>query len=201
MLPTLPILEPPKIEPITLIVKQEQPKEQYYVIQTGDTLTSIAQAHSASVERLWRANSQISHPDILNVNETIKIPSDDEVLPERPMPSTIQGESFQTRTSSNRGSSIGNTYYKGQCVWYIKNIVSWVQNGWGNANQWKYRSGHRVSSVPVVGSVATARSYSHVALVTGIAGSSVQITEMNYRGWNIVSSRQAPISEFEYIYP
>lgn len=103
-------------------------------------------------------------------------------------------------------STVGNTYGYGYCTWYVKNVISWVPNGWGNANQWAYgarNSGHTVSGTPIVGAVAqTSRgSLGHVAVVTAVNGSSITISEMNYSGWNRISSRTANASEFVYIYP
>ena len=201
-----PVFQKP---PISIVIKEQSPwqtntkqESKEYTVQELDTLTSIALAHGTSVERIWRANSQLADPNIIEVNQTLKIPSKDEVLPERPLPENQFHEVMNMVSPPSGGfSSGGNTYYWGQCVWYIKNVVPWVQNGWGNASDWKYTSGHTVSTVPAVGTVAWAVSYGHVALVIGVSGDTVQIREMNYQGVGVISERSAPISEFEYIYP
>lgn len=104
-------------------------------------------------------------------------------------------------SSASQGAVSGNSYFAGQCVWYIKNIVPWVENGWGNGNDWVYKSGHRISATPAVGTVAAAISYNHVALVTAVSENTVTVSEMNYKGPYIISTRTAPIAEFQYIYP
>ena len=110
-------------------------------------------------------------------------------------------EPIKKTARTNVGSTTGNTYSRGNCVWHVKNKLGWVQNGWSNANLWTSRSGHAISNMPIVGSVASARNYSHVAIVLEVRGTSVYLEEMNYKGFGIVSYRIAPISEFQYIYP
>jgi surface antigen len=60
-----------------------------------------------------------------------------------------------------------------------------------------------VGSTPRVGAVATttAGGLGHVAIVESVNGDgTVRVSEMNYEGWNIVSSRTANASSFLYIY-
>ncbi|HEL2058506.1 TPA: CHAP domain-containing protein [Streptococcus suis] len=98
-----------------------------------------------------------------------------------------------TTTTSNNASvaasnsSSGNTYPIGQCTWGVKQVASWVGNYWGNANQWLYSAsaaGFRTGSTPVVGAVAvwTSGPYGHVAVVTAVNGSQIQVVESNYAG-------------------
>lgn len=198
--------EPEPQEPLAFLVEVEpklevpKPKPVIYKVKRGDSLTKIARRHNTSVLRLFYKNKQIKHPDDIKVGLKLVIPAKNEELKTRKIPAIISVQRT-TLISSGGVSSSGNTYYWGQCVWYIKNVVPWVQNGWGSAYQWKYTSGHRISPVPSVGTVAWARNYNHVALVIGVSGSSVRISEMNARGLGVISERLAPISEFEYIYP
>lgn len=101
-------------------------------------------------------------------------------------------------TSDN---TAGNTYSYGYCTWYVKNRLSWVQNGWGDARSWATNArnaGFTVSSTPIIGSVATKSN--HVAVVESISGDQITISEMNYQGWNISSSRAIPITGWQFIY-
>lgn len=198
---TLPAFQ--DLKPLTsLVIKQEEkPKEQFYTIKSGQTLTSIAAENNTTVERLWEKNTDLKNPDLIDVNYQLKIPFPDEQLPDRPLPTVNPLEPIRNAPTSGLARGSGNTYYAGQCVWYIKNIVPWVENGWGNASDWKYTSGHKVSSTPAVGTVGWAKSYGHVVLITGITETTVTLSEMNYYSWNVVNTRTAPISEFEYIYP
>lgn len=189
---------------MSINVKQEpeKPKDTQYTIVDGDTLTSIAQAQNTTVQRLFDANPSISNPDEITPSEVLIIPLNSDVLTERAMPVNIAMNSTETvllGTAVTGGSS--NTYTAGQCTAFVKDTLSWVQNGWGNANQWISLSGHSVSSIPIVGSVASARTYSHVAVVIGVGEGTVTVREQNYDEPFIIDTRVAPISEFQYIYP
>lgn len=104
-----------------------------------------------------------------------------------------------------RGSVSGNTYGYGYCTAYVKNQLSWVPNGWGNANRWASNArsqGFTVSNTPIVGAVAQTSSggLGHVAVVVAVNGATVTVSEMNYNGWNVVSTRTVQASDFLYIY-
>ncbi|MBW2458093.1 MAG: CHAP domain-containing protein, partial [Deltaproteobacteria bacterium] len=83
----------------------------------------------------------------------------------------------------NGGGNFGN------CTWWgwHSACCNWAYGlpGWGNANTWASEANlHQDFSVvgsPVVGSIACRDigTYGHVAWVTGINGSNVQVTEMN----------------------
>lgn len=94
----------------------------------------------------------------------------------------------------------GNTYTSGNCTWYAKSMRPDLPNSLGNAYSWlsnAIRQGLPVSYSPVVGSVAVARGYGHVGMVTGIDGNRVHITEMNYNGLGVISSRWSDSSEWQ----
>ena len=98
-------------------------------------------------------------------------------------------------------NSSGNTYSYGYCTWYVKNQLSRVNNGWHNAYQWSYYAkldGFGVYNSPIVNSVAVKGN--HVAVVTAVNGDQMTISEMNYKGWNIQSSRTIPITGWQFIY-
>lgn len=198
-------IDNPKIQdPIIAIIiptEVKQPEPIKVTVVAGDTLTSIATTHQTTVQRLWAANTQLTDPNVLEVGQELIAPLNTDVLPERAMPVTIPVASGQTSAPSGRSYVSGNTYSPGQCTAFVKDQLGWVQNGWGNASDWKYRSGHTVSATPAVGTVAWAKGYGHVAIVTAVGSGTVTVVEQNYKGPYIVSSRVAPTSEFEYIYP
>lgn len=104
-----------------------------------------------------------------------------------------------------RASIAGNGYDYGYCTWYAKSKLAWVPNNWGNAHSWAYNariSGYTVSKTPIVNAVAqnSIAPLGHVAVVTAVNKNSVTISEANYIGWNKISSRTVPKSEFVYIY-
>lgn len=199
--------------PIAIIEQAKQePTEtsKLYTIKPGDTLTSIAKAHRTSVKRLWSANKQLDHPDLIEPSERLKIPDKDEKLKSRPFPATMNTDrSFRNtartdKPSSNGGLSVsgGNSYSPGYCTWGVKNWVGWVRNGWGSAYSWVSRAsaqGFTISSSPRVGDVASGSN--HVAVVIGVGKGTVTIREMNYQRLYDVNTRTTPASQWTYIRP
>ncbi|MGT2743253.1 peptidoglycan hydrolase PcsB [Streptococcus plurextorum] len=94
----------------------------------------------------------------------------------------------ETAASSNKVTySANNTYPVGQCTWGAKSLAPWVGNYWGNAAQWlgsARAAGYATGTTPQVGAVAvwTNSYYGHVAVVTAINGSEIQVMESNYGG-------------------
>lgn len=89
--------------------------------------------------------------------------------------------------------SAGNTYPVGECTWGVKQIAPWVGNYWGNGGQWlgsAAAAGFRTGSTPQVGAVAvwTNSYYGHVAVVTAVNGSEIQVMESNFNGNRYVSN-------------
>ncbi|MHA5106136.1 LysM peptidoglycan-binding domain-containing protein [Oenococcus oeni] len=127
--------------------------------------------------------------------------------------------SSSSSTTSNSGvssnyattSSSTNTYTYGQCTWYVKNMLSWVPNGLGNAYQWASAAaaeGYTVNNTPTVGSVvvfqagqAYAGSLGHVAVVTAVYGDgSIRISEGNYAGLATNTRTVTSTSSYQYIH-
>jgi len=101
--------------------------------------------------------------------------------------------------------SSGNTYSYGNCTFYAKQQLGWVPNGLGNANTWDNRApsyGLGVYSTPIVGAVAQtdAGYYGHVGVVIAVNDTTVVVREMNWVGYNVVSTRTVAASSFRYIY-
>lgn len=116
-----------------------------------------------------------------------------------------QRQQQQARNRS-RQRTAGNTYTAGYCTWYVKNQRPDIPNGLGNANMWLRNAraaGMSTGSQPRVGAVAqtTAYGYGHVAIVTAVHGNgTITVSEMNFTGFNQVSSRTVSASSFNYIY-
>jgi surface antigen len=117
-----------------------------------------------------------------------------------PVDSTIQQASAQPAPTG----SFRNRYAYGNCTYYVAGRRN-VPSNWGNARTWYPRAaaaGWRVGATPAIGAIAWTPNgwYGHVALVEGINGNQVLVSEMNYNGWNRVDRRWAPASSFKYIY-
>lgn len=186
-----------------------------YIIKESETLESIAKLNETTWKRIYDKNLQLSNPDLITPGTEITIPEESENMAERPLPEPAQQvvatnddvavrptkKPVQQPTRSS-GDSNGNRYTYGYCTWYVKNQRPDLPNNLGNADTWTSRAaaqGLATGSVPRVGAVA--QSGMHVAYVTSVNGDgTVTVSEMNYVGWNKVSSRTAPSSSFHYIY-
>lgn len=116
--------------------------------------------------------------------------------------STRQNHTRNAAVSYRRGPVSGNSYIRGYCTWYVKNRRPDLPNNLGNANTWVARAraqGLPTGSTPRVGAVG--QQGMHVVYVEKVHGNGmVTVSEMNFRGWNVVSSRTVPASSFQYIY-
>ena len=58
-------------------------------VQSGDSLSSIAEANGTTWVRLYNANETIANPNIINPGDQVRVPSAEEVLAERPLPQPV----------------------------------------------------------------------------------------------------------------
>ena len=136
-------------------------------------------AYEAEQKRIQEAQQQPVTP----VTPATSTPA----TPSTPAASTPSTPSTPVTTTPITYSSSGNTYPVGQCTWGAKQAAPWVGNYWGNAGQWlssARAAGFRTGSTPQVGAVAvwTNTYYGHVAVVTAVNGSQIQVVESNYAG-------------------
>ncbi len=76
------------------------PADETVVVQPGDYLASIADAHQTTYQRLYDANPQIENPDLVFPGQTIRIPKPDEQLAARTLPSAAPAVAVSTRSYS-----------------------------------------------------------------------------------------------------
>lgn len=207
--------DPFKIE-AEVIVEIEKPKKETKpiiivpppvenIVKAGDTLDIIAKTHQTTWQRLWQKNLHLTSPDVINVGDKLIIPKTSEVLAERPLPAPPPPAAAPAAPAApTRAAVPGNGYSPGYCTWFVKSKRTDIGNFWGNADQWGSSAaaeGYTVNSKPAVGSIGVAVGYMHVVYVEAVNGAgTVNISEMNYEGFGVVSSRNAPISEFVYIH-
>ncbi len=182
-----------------------------YTVKNGDTADSIAKRYSAEVSRLIAYNDL----EISGVVPSTKIIVPSGVLPEAERPGYVAPRTTVVRASSyvsyggaTSAAVVGNRYDYGYCTWYVYNrraaLARPVGSFWGNASTWAYNaiySGYTVSGPatrttanPQIGDVMqdsySAGGYGHVAVVESVgADGSISISEMNYAGWNVYSTR------------
>lgn len=192
-------------------------------IKKNETLIDIAKHYKVSWKRIFYKNLEINDPNILEVNQQIIIPNDEEKLKSREIiennlsinanasraayyqtsaPRTTQNAPQNQTISYYSGSSSGNTYVRGYCTYYAKQRRPDLPNNLGNANTWVSRAssqGIPTGSTPRVGAIG--QQGMHVVYIEKVnSDGTVATREMNYKGLGIVSSRTVPASYFTYIY-
>lgn len=180
-----------------------------HTITAGETAQSLADKYKANAEQIIAFNN--AEVGGLQPGRLVVVP--DGVIEETARPTavaaaattqTTQSESPAPSKVSFAPGSRNNSYSYGYCTWYVASKRA-VPGGWGNAASWYANAraaGLGVGSTPRAGAIAWtgAGYYGHVALVESVNGNMVTVSEMNYRGWNKVSSRTVPASSFRYIY-
>lgn len=181
-------------------------------VQPGDTLSSIAEAHDTDYVRLFNANERITNPDVINVDDEVRVPRSDEELPDRYAEYTAANQPVVAETTATQVAapvaaaqpvaaatpapapapvrtapvaynSAGNTYAYGWCTWYVKSRKPNIPNSLGNAHQW---IGSAQSLGYATGSTPVAGAIgaagNHVVYVESTDGVNVTISEMAYAG-------------------
>lgn len=191
------------------------PEPVIYTVVTGDTLTSIADKFQTTWNRVYAKNVNLINPDEISAGTQLTIPTAEEQLTDRPIAETEEApvvsaipaaakpaQRAVTQVSSARGSTGGNTYARGYCTFYAKSRRSDLPNNLGNASTWVARAraqGFATGSSPRVGAIG--QQGNHVVFIEAVnANGTVTVSEMNYAGLGIVSSRTVPAGSFQYIY-
>jgi len=191
-----------------------------YTVRSGDTVKSVAKHFSANEQRIVSFNSL----EINGLKKGSKIIIPDGVVPtnERPgyvtpvLPSQSSSSyGVDTYSASFMAGSVGNRYAYGYCTWwaYEKRAGAGhpVGSFWGNAYSWNDAAasqGFRVDHTPEAGAVLQTDGggggYGHVAYVESVdSKGNVHLSEMNYAGWNVVSTRTIPADQagiYNYIH-
>lgn len=73
-------------------------------VQTGDSLSKIANQNNTTWQRIFFANESIKDPNVINPGDKLRIPSSDEKLAEREIPAikALVASAPKTRTSTNK---------------------------------------------------------------------------------------------------
>lgn len=191
----LPILEQDEFAKLNVIIEKKEPepsKPVEHIVVAGDTLGKLATVHNTTIQRLFAKNTNIAHPDIINVGDKLIVPLADEVLTERPYPATIVSSfsitevperSSPTRRASSvsrtvRGiggliGSIGRVRAGGNCV----NEPGVNNPGRGNPITWAV-----LTQTPTIGATAL-WTYNHTGVVTGIwDNGDIEVRHQNFSG-------------------
>lgn len=170
-------LETPKnpliIEPEPIVI--EEPKQEEPVVT-------------------WRDNPQGCNEDI----EYIAAEAPYYCIPKRIVERTALAKT-PVKTAVNSSQASSGWYDWGWCTYYVSTRRPVGQ--WHDARTWPSMAraeGYYVGPNPVVGAIG--QRANHVVYVESVNGDTVTVSEMNYEGFGVVSSRTVPTSLFTYIY-
>ena len=186
-----------------------------YTVKDGDTAQSLAEKYKTSAERVVLYND-IDDGAKLSTGSRIVLPGGE--LPENERPGYVASRSrsygnryssSSTTTSASRSwltASVGNRYAAGNCTWYAYErrlqLGRPIGSFWGHAKAWSASAraaGLVVNNVPAPGAIIQnvwgGYGYGHVGIVERVDGQNIYVSDMNYAGYNIISSRIVPLAE------
>lgn len=169
-----------------------------YTVKSGDNAAALATKYKADKDRIIAFNDlELTG---FNTGQQIVIP--DGILPENERPGYVAPRSLSSSGATATGSYVtiyaGNGYAYGYCTWYAYNrraeLGRPIGSNWGNAVSWAAyaaASGFRVDHTPEAGAVLqNGGGFGHVGIVERVnADGSILVSDMNYVGWNIISTR------------
>lgn len=178
-----------------------------HTVKSGDTVEKIANFYKADKDEVIAFNSLPADGIFPEGSEgkVLIVPNGETAAPLKPRVIAPPRDTNQrTVVSSSKASSkfvnpLGShRFVFGQCTYYVasKVYVPWS----GHAKSWLTNArafGYETGKTPVVGSIMVTTEnkwYGHVALVEGVNGDKVTISEMNYVGWNRTSVRVLDIN-------
>lgn len=181
-----------------------------YTAVAGDTASSVAQKYNTDAQRIILFND-------LEMNNAIA-PGTRVIVPG----GTVANIASTNGGAGSRNQAVniaalfatGNGYDYGFCTWYAYNrraaLDRPIGGFWGDASSWARfarLSGFGVDTTPTIGAVmqdASTGGWGHVAVVETVnPDGSVFVSEMNYSGWNVKSTRTIPAGQtgsYNYIH-
>lgn len=192
-----------------------------YTIKNGDDAQSLAERYHADKDRIITFND--AELTGLKVGQQIIIP--DGVLPNADRPGYHASQSLRSPNSTSSNIAVvsgahmvispGNGYAFGYCTYYAYNrraeIGKPIGGNWGDAVAWAAyarASGFEVDHTPGTGAVIQNGGgwggFGHVGIVEKVNDDgSLTVSDMNYDGWNVISTRTVPassVSSYNYIH-
>lgn len=199
---------------------ETKPTEQpiYVVVAAGDSLASIAEKYNTTWTRIFDANESLSNPNTIDIGQKLRIPSAEEVLPDRSSAIVAAQQAAASSTLSTRTSTVttqsysskpinSSSYYVGNGMWctdYVHSrrpdvaVYGNAGYGWISSAQ---AAGKSTGSAPRAGAVAVTNG--HVAYVESVnSDGSYTVSEMgwNYRAGNYNKRTVRPGTFGQFIY-
>ena len=199
---------------------ETKPIEQstYAIVTAGDSLASIAEKYNTTWTRIFDANESLGNPNAIDIGQKLRIPSAEEVLPDRSSAIVAAQQAAASSTLSARTSTVttrsysskpinSSSYYVGNGMWctdYVHSrrpdvaIYGNAGYGWISSAQ---AAGKSTGSAPRAGAVAVTNG--HVAYVESVNNDgSYTVSEMgwNYRAGNYNKRTVRPGTFGQFIY-
>ena len=199
---------------------ETKPIEQstYAIVTAGDSLVSIAEKYNTTWTRIFDANESLSNPNTIDIGQKLRIPSAEEVLPDRSSAIVAAQQAAASSTLSVRTSTVTTRSYSSKPInsssYYVVNgmwCTDYVHSrrpdvavygnagyGWISSAQ---AAGKSTGSAPRAGAVAVTNG--HVAYVESVnSDGSYTVSEMgwNYRAGNYNKRTVRPGTFGQFIY-
>lgn len=191
-----------------------------YTVAAGDTVAALADKYKVSAERIVLYNDLATGEEPA-AGVRLVLPNGD--LPETERPGYVApaprpvysygGNSGDVLSSSYGYARVyaGNRYALGNCTWYAYErraaMGRPIASLWGNATSWAASAraaGFLVNKTPAPGAIFQyGGGYGHVGIVESVDSEYLYVTDMNYAGYNVVTSRKIPLSStahYNYIH-
>ena len=192
-----------------------------YTVKDGDTVAALAEKYKVNAERIVLYND-LTESEGLSAGARLVLPSGE--LPETERPGYVAPRAVAPTYSSygNSGDVLstsygyarvfsGNRYALGNCTWYAYErraaMGRPIGSLWGNATNWAASAraaGFTVNQTPAPGAVFQyGGGYGHVGVVESVDSEYLYVTDMNYAGYNVVTSRKIPLGStghYNYIH-
>jgi surface antigen len=163
-----------------------------HTVSKGETLSSIVKKYQGDLNETLKYN-----PETLTIGQKVVVVGGKAYTP--PPTTTRLAFSRNVIARERTGKVLGasgsryNGYPWGWCTWYAAYRRN-VPPHWGNAGRWldsASAAGYATGSEPRIGAIIVMREtwFGHVGYVESVHGDSITISEMNYKGWGIISSR------------
>ena len=191
--------------------KPEPAAEIVVTVERGDTLEKIAKAHNTTYVRLFNANPAIVHPDMIDIGDTIVIPTEDKQLEDRfsqvaPVVTKKQSATYTTQRYTKKPIN-SKSYYVGNGMWCTDYVhskrpdIAIRGNAGYNWISSAQAAGKSTGSTPQAGAVAVTNG--HVAYVESVnSDGTYVVSEMgwNYKAGNYNQRTVAPGTFGKFIY-
>jgi surface antigen len=194
---------------------ETKPKEVVATVAAGDSLSTIADTYKTTWVRIFDANDTLANPDIINAGDKLRIPREDEQLPDRysQVAAQVAAQSAVATTATYTTKSYSSTpvnsssYYVGNGMWCTDYVHSKRPDVaiYGNAGyNWisaAQANGKSTGTTAQAGAVAVTNG--HVAYVESVnPDGSYVVSEMgwNYQAGNYNKRTVAPGTFGGFIY-